>query len=118
VVDDAPVMRRFLRDCLNHEGWDAAEASGAEEALALLQTDGRFDALITDLLTPPGPTGIALIQEAHARYPELPAVLIAGSALLPHQVAIKREGVSVLRKPVSPLELADFLAALTEQAGC
>jgi PAS domain S-box-containing protein len=117
VVDDMPVMRRFLRECLSHAGWDAAEASGTREALALLKDGGRFDLLIADLLMPPGPDGIVLIREARAHRPDLPALLIFGSEGQPSlaQVAAQ-EGFAVLRKPVSPAELIECISALVPAA--
>jgi PAS domain S-box-containing protein len=115
VVDDVPVMRRFLHDCLAHAGWDAAEADGAEEALALLAV-GAFDLLITDLLMPPGPDGIVLIREAQARRPGLPAVLVSGSEAPPDLARMAPcEGFAVLRKPVSPAEFAELLATLGQK---
>jgi PAS domain S-box-containing protein len=113
VVDDVPVMRRFLRDCLAHAGWDAAEASSTEEALTLLQAGRSCELLIADLLMPPGPDGLVLIREAQTRRPGLPAILISGSEAAPNAVlAAKRERITVLRKPVSPSELAELLATL------
>ena len=112
VVDDVPVMRRFLLDCLAHAGWETAEAAGTEEALALLDT-GPFDLLVTDLTMPPGPDGIVLIREARARHPALSAVLLSGSEAPPGSAsAAESEGFALLRKPVSPVEFAAFLAAL------
>jgi PleD family two-component response regulator len=78
VVDDVPVMRCFLLECLAHAGWGAVEAGGTEQAL-VLPTDGAFDLLVTDLLMAPGPDGLVLIREARARHPGLPAVLLSGS---------------------------------------
>jgi PAS domain S-box-containing protein len=111
VVDDAAVMRRFLHDCLDHAGWEAVEASGTEEALALLQTNGPFELLLADLLMPPGPDGLILIREARTQQPGLPAVLISGSEA---PAGMAREGFAVLRKPVSPAELLAFLEALPQ----
>jgi CheY-like chemotaxis protein len=110
VVDDVAVMRRFLSDCLDHAGWEAVEASGTEEALALLQTDGPFELLMADLLMPPGPDGLVLIREAQAQQPGLPAILISGSEAL---AGTPRDGFAVLRKPVSPAELSAFLETLS-----
>ena len=114
VVDDAAVMRRFLRDCLDYAGWETVEACGTEEALMLLQTDGPFELLLADLLMPPGPDGLVLIREARARWPGLPAILISGSEAPPGAL---REGFAVLRKPVSPTELSAFLETLPRQSG-
>jgi CheY-like chemotaxis protein len=123
VVDDVPVMRRFLRECLGHAGWESAEASGAEEALAMLGGDGQFALLIADLHMPPGSDGIVLIREARERHPGLPAILITGSEAPPSLALVaEREGFTVLRKPVSPAELAGCVAcaawdAVADHAG-
>jgi PAS domain S-box-containing protein len=117
VVDDVPVMRRFLREILNHAGWEATEACGTEEALALLQTDENFDLLIADLLMPPGRNGMVLVHEAQARRPGLPAILISGSEAPPGlDPAVTRRSFTMLRKPVSPVELAEALAALPQRS--
>ena len=110
VVDDVPVMRRFLLDCLANAGWEAAEAGGAEEAMALLAGE-TFDLLVTDLLMPPGPDGTVLIREARARHPGLSAVLLSGSEAPPGLASTaESEGFAMLRKPVSPVEFIECLA--------
>jgi PAS domain S-box-containing protein len=117
IVDNMPLMRRFLQECLSHAGWQAAEASNTAEALALLQAHDTFDLVITDLVMPPGPDGTVLIREAQLRYPKLRAILISGSETLPGiALAAAKEGVAVLRKPVSPGELTEALAALSQDA--
>jgi CheY-like chemotaxis protein len=115
VVDDAAIMRRFLHDCLDHAGWDTEEASGTEEALALLRTDGIFDALITDLVMPPGPDGMVLIREARTRYPGLPTILISGADLLSGLDPAERQDIPALFKPVSSVELVDCLSAVARK---
>jgi PAS domain S-box-containing protein len=113
VVNDVPVMRRFLRDCLDHAGWETTEASSTEQALALLQAGETFELLTADLLMPSGSDGIVLIREARARHPGLSAVLISGSEVPPGlTLTAAREGFAVLSKPVSPVEFAEFLATL------
>jgi PAS domain S-box-containing protein len=113
VVDDVPMMRRYLRHCLDHAGWEGVEASDAAEALALLDTAEHFDLLLADYLMPPGRDGLALVWEARARRPGLPVVLVTGSATPPNFPSIAAaEDLRVLRKPVSPAELAEALAVL------
>lgn len=112
VVDDKPMMRRFLVECLRHEHWDAAEAEDAGRALARLEAERDFGLLITDLAMP-GMDGLALIQAARKERPDLPAVLVTGTASIGELAPLGAEsGFAVLRKPVSPAELAELLLAL------
>ena len=99
VVDDAPVMRRFLRDCRPHEGWRTRAGMPRKPADAA------------------GP-GWHRPHPGSARSPERPAVLLSGPERGPCRSTLEREVIPVLRKPASPLELVAFLEALTRQAAC
>jgi PAS domain S-box-containing protein len=116
VVDDVPMMRRYLRECLRHAGWEAVEAGGAEEAMVRLEAGEAFDLLLSDYLLPPGRDGLSLIRDALVRYPGLPAVLLTGSEAPPGLATVAAsEGLRVLRKPVSPAELVELLTALRQE---
>ena len=112
IVDDQPMMRRFLAECLGHEGWEVQEAEDGGQALVYLDAGKPCDLLISDL-TMPGMDGTALIQTARQRRPALVAVLLTGTGQLADLAPqAKRGGYALLRKPVSPSELADCLAGL------
>ncbi|MFZ4410372.1 MAG: response regulator [Paracraurococcus sp.] len=112
IVDDQPMMRRFLAECLGHEGWDVQEAEDGGQALVYLDAGKPCDLLISDL-TMPGMDGTALIQTARQRRPDLTAVLLTGTGQIADLAPLaKRGGYALLRKPVSPSELADCLAGL------
>ena len=115
VVDDVPVMRRFLQDCLGHDGWDVVEAADRDQALATLQADTSISLLITDFSMPPGPDGFMLIREARALYPTLHTILLSGSEALPERLlTAAEEQFLLLRKPVSPAELTEAIATLVD----
>ncbi len=106
------MMRRFLVECLRHEAWDAAEAEDAGRALALLEAGSGFELLITDLAMP-GMDGFAFNQAARKGRPDLPAVLVTGTSAVGELVRVATDaGLAVLRKPVSPSELAEVLTNL------
>jgi CheY-like chemotaxis protein len=112
IVDDQPMMRRFLAECLGHEGWDVHEAEDGGQALVYLASGKPCDLLISDLIMP-GMDGTALIQTARQRRPDLVAVLLTGTGLMAELAPMaERGGYALLRKPVSPSELADCLARL------
>ena len=81
IVDDQPMMRRFLAECLGHEGWEVQEAEDGGQALVYLDAGKPCDLLISDL-TMPGMDGTALIQTARQRRPGLVAVLLTGTGQL------------------------------------
>src|SRR5690349_3012056 len=81
IVDDQPMMRRFLAECLGQEGWEGQEAEDGAQALVCLDTGQPCDLLISDL-TMPGLDGTALIQTARQKRPRLAAVLLTGSGLM------------------------------------
>ncbi|MCO6419058.1 response regulator [Siccirubricoccus sp. KC 17139] len=116
IVEDEPLMRRYLAECLRHEGYEVRLAEDAGQALALLEAGEPCDALVTDLVMP-GMDGIALIEASRVLRPGLQAVLLTGTgkvAEIAPQAA--RAGFALLRKPVSPAELAECLARLTGPA--
>jgi CheY-like chemotaxis protein len=114
LVDDEPVVREVLAAQLAEEGYDVAESGNGSAALHLLYRSGPFDLLVSDLAMP-GLDGVAVIREAQARQPGLPAILITGYA---GDAAALAVGTAVggtfalLRKPVTGAQLADQVAAL------
>jgi CheY-like chemotaxis protein len=114
IVEDQPMMRRYLAECLRHEGYEVQQAEDAGQALALLEAGEPCDVLVTDLAMP-GMDGIALIHAARTRRPGLGAVLLTGTGRLADVAPLAaRGGFALLRKPVSPAELAECLARLVE----
>ncbi|WP_165982489.1 response regulator [Dankookia rubra] len=117
VVDDQPMMRRFLAECLGFEGWEVQEAEDGGQALVYLDAGKPCDLLISDL-TMPGMDGAALIQTARQRRPDLPAVLLTGTGRMADLAPMAaRGGYALLRKPVSPSELSECLAGLAVPPG-
>ncbi|MBL6457352.1 PAS domain S-box protein [Belnapia sp. T6] len=115
VVEPVSLTRRYLVHCLQDLAWNAAEAAGTDEAQALLTRQGFDLLLVTDPL-PSGPDGITLARTARRHHPGLPVVLVIGpeaSARLVTQAV--REGLRVLRKPVSPTELEATLISLRQR---
>ncbi|WP_149537557.1 hybrid sensor histidine kinase/response regulator [Siccirubricoccus phaeus] len=112
IVEDEPLMRRYLAECLRHEGYEVRLAEDAGQALAALEAGERCDVLVTDLVMP-GMDGIALIEATRVLRPGLGAVLLTGTGKVA-EIAPQatRGGFALLRKPVSPAELADCLVRL------
>ncbi len=107
LVDDEPMIREVLATCLRDAGWTVLAAASGAAALDLLAAVQSVDILLTDL-SMPGMDGLALIKAVQTLSPGLPAILLTGYAA--DITALGLSGnVSLLRKPVSAVQLLDRL---------
>ncbi|HSB79577.1 MAG TPA: response regulator [Candidatus Methylomirabilis sp.] len=98
IVDDEEGLQASLVTAFNKEGYRAAGAGSGEEALELLIQDA-FDILLTDLVMP-GMDGIALMEQALRRSPDLVVVLMTGGATVESAVrALKGGAYDYILKP-------------------
>ncbi|MXP62677.1 hybrid sensor histidine kinase/response regulator [Roseomonas sp. M0104] len=115
LVDDEPQVRSVLSASLRDRGHAVEEAENGSAALAVLAAAPRFDVLVSDLAMP-GMDGLELLRQARRRHPGLPALLITGYAGDLHGDGFVEAGgqgpLLLLRKPITPEELADRVAAL------
>jgi two-component system sensor histidine kinase ChiS len=107
VVDDEPVNREVLAQHLAHQGYEVMLARDGDEALALLEGEGRPDLLVLDVMMPKR-SGYEVLERvrADAEHGQLPVILLTARAL-PEDLA---RGFSLgandyLTKPVSLVEL-------------
>jgi PAS domain S-box-containing protein len=113
LVDDEELIRKVLAQQLEDAGFDVLAAASGDEALALTETE-KVDAVVTDL-SMSGLDGLAVIRGLQARFPGLPAVLLTGYAGDETSLALSgaMSGTfSLLRKPVTEVQLLDRLHAL------
>ena len=114
LVDDDELVLEVLAARLADFGYDIVQADRGEMALGLLDAGERVDVLVSDL-TMPGMNGVHLINQAHARRPNLPAILLTGYAGDAAELAVGeaiRGQFSLMRKPTSSTELADRIESL------
>jgi two-component system cell cycle response regulator len=108
IVDDERFFRDLFQEMLTARGHQVRVAASGEEALRMLAGD-RFDLLVTDVVMP-GMDGIALVREARAREPELPAVAVTGRDDVKLAVQAMKAGCAdFLSKPVDRAELVDVV---------
>jgi len=77
VVEDEPLVRMFITDALEDEGFKVLEAANADEALILLQARPDVLAVLTDVEMP-GRSGYELAEAIHERLPSLSLVIMSG----------------------------------------
>ena len=100
IVDDEPVIRKYLRRMLERIEIQSLEADNAVEALRLLQKlGGQVDLLIADIKMPGEMDGIDLAYSVQNSFSSLPVILISGF------VDKVPAGFTYIRKPFMPDEL-------------
>jgi CheY-like chemotaxis protein len=116
VVDDNQYVRETLVDILEFADFVPVQATSAEQALMILRMRSDIDALLTDL-SMPGADGITLIQRSRAIKPNMPAILLTGSAEEIASIAsVAGDNFHVLRKPVESDRLIERLLLLVAAA--
>jgi PAS domain S-box-containing protein len=80
LVDDEPTIRDLVLEVLQELGYDAIGAEDAASALAILQSDRRFDLLISDVGLPGGMNGRELADLARQDHPALKVLFVTGYA--------------------------------------
>ena len=99
VVDDDPLLRRLLQDCLEHEmGLHVVPAGEAREAEHILTTQ-PVALLITDLMLGDA-SGVDVIKAGHTHQPDLVSILITGYPTVETAIEAMQLGVDdYLLKP-------------------
>ncbi len=114
IVDDEKNMRLSLRTILVDERYSARMAESAEEALTMLGQEDFF-MVITDARLG-GMSGYELLGKVHARWPDLPVLMITAYATPKLAVeAIKAGAFDYLAKPFAPEELLHAVARCSER---
>ena len=104
VVDDDPDILAVLEMRLESIGLDVSVARSHQEALTLLNEHG-FDVALFDLRMEPV-NGLKLMEDAHARHPRLPVLIMTAHGTIDNAVEAVRQGAfDYLTKPFVPEEL-------------
>jgi PAS domain S-box-containing protein len=107
VVEDAPLVRRFIGTVLEGLGYNVVAANDGPGCLALMDGGILPDLLLTDMLLPGGLDGKMLADAANRYRPGLPVLFMSG--YVEHGIVrdgTLEPGVELLRKPFRRAELA------------
>jgi CheY-like chemotaxis protein len=113
VVEDAPLVRNAVAKMLADLGYSPIASGSAEEALILLESGGRVDLLLTDMVLPGGLDGAELAVAARRLRPGLSVLYMSGYTerrLSDLEGGDGRSGF--IAKPFSKVELAEKLHAV------
>ena len=101
IVDDEANMRLMLEAVLADQGFEVRHAASGAEALTVIPVF-EPDLALVDLVLGDGPNGITLLEQIHARHPDVVVVMMSGQASLAHAVAATKLGAfQFLEKPVT-----------------
>jgi DNA-binding NtrC family response regulator len=114
IVEDDADLRQTLSESLEGAGFAVAQASDAASAKERLEAFA-YDGLVVDLHLP-DTSGMSVLEEAVARYPEIKAVVMTGFGGVAEAVeAMKRGAVDFLIKPFQLTQLARVLQTSLDQ---
>lgn len=113
VVDDEPTVRRMLARLLSEAGYEVVEATDGARALgAAMQSEAKFDLVITDIKMP-GMDGRELGRHLNAALPGLPVLYISGYTSVPGGgLGDSGADAPFVRKPFDPDDLLRKVEAM------
>ena len=99
VVDDEEPIRDVISSVLNAAGFNTRQACSSMEALAILSSAGEFQLVLADLIMPEF-DGIALLERAQEKYPDMPVIVVTAVHDITVALAAIRNGAyDYLLKP-------------------
>ncbi|HYX82001.1 MAG TPA: response regulator, partial [Gemmatimonadales bacterium] len=102
LVDDEANIRRMVSALLQSDGFETVEAPDGHSAMLRL-VEETPDVVLLDLMMPPGPDGLATLEQIRKRAPHIPVVMMSGKANLADAVRATRLGAfQFLEKPLTP----------------
>jgi DNA-binding response OmpR family regulator len=109
VVDDEPLVRRFVSTVLRRQGWLVREAADAVGALSLATEP--FDLLVTDYEMP-GISGLALAAQLRLRDENLPVLMVSGYPEAAGEIRHLKGRIGFARKPFEAKELVASICSI------
>jgi CheY-like chemotaxis protein len=108
LVDDQKHVRVCTAHMLKELGYTVREASSAEEALTIMESEEAVDLVLTDHLMP-GMKGGDLAKLLRQRLPELPVLLVSG-------YAEEDSALTDLPRLTKPFHIGELAASLAKLA--
>jgi two-component system NtrC family sensor kinase len=110
LVEDSEEVTAILSEYLEQLGFAVDHAWNAAEALRNLQSKGRYDLVVTDILMPGSVAGLELARIVRGNHPQIPILLTTGYSGRAQEAV--QEGFCVLQKPYDLQTLSDSIRSL------
>lgn len=99
VVDDEEPIREIISSMLGAAGYKTRQAASGMEALALLNSSGEFELMLSDLMMAEL-DGIALLERSKEKFPDMPVIMVTAVHDISVALAAIRNGAyDYLLKP-------------------
>ncbi len=109
IVDDEDPIRDFVSVMLSSANFVCTQAGSGKEALALLDSGEEYELMLSDLMMP-GMDGIALLEAAKERFPDMPVLMV--TAVTDVSVALGAIRNGAYDYLLKPFERDQLLAAV------
>src|SRR5580704_5453047 len=109
IVDDEETIREIVSQMLGGAHFQTRQAASGIEALAILESGDEFDLVLSDLMMAEM-DGIALLERAKERYPDMPIVMV--TAVHDIQVALQALRNGAYDYLLKPFEREQLLATV------
>jgi len=109
VVDDEETIREIVSSMLGGAHFQTRQAASGVEALSILESGDEFDLVLSDLMMAEM-DGIALLERAKERYPDMPIVMV--TAVHDIQVALQALRNGAYDYLLKPFEREQLLATV------
>ncbi len=105
IIDDETNIRRMVGALLKSEGFDVSDAPNGNAGLLALP-EVKPDLILLDLMMPPGPDGLATLEQIRTTDADIPVIMMSGKAQLADAVrAVQMGAFQFLEKPLAPESL-------------
>jgi len=116
LVDDDPIVRKFLRVVLEQIGIEIFEAKGAYEAWKIVHRKG-VDVLVTDLIME-GHSGFDLLRNLRVQKLKIPAIVLTGHPTMENVTKARKYGaLSIIEKSADITPVKDTVTQVLRNLG-
>lgn len=112
VIEDDPAVRELVTLVLGSLGYSVLEASGAEQAMPILESDQRIDLLFSDIVLGKDINGVELASKARALRPDVRILLMSGYAPDAISDSTNEQPFEFIGKPFEKADLAQKIQTL------
>ena len=110
VVEDTAIIRLSAVDLVLEAGYEALEASDADEAIRILESRSDIDLVFTDVQMPGTMDGVKLSHYIRDRWPPVKLIVASGAAIV--EESALPGGSRFIAKPYDAFTITETMALL------